>query len=131
MNGCDHLMFSINIHLNYGSWFHLKRAAEKEDVNLNYKTFYYISPQNNKKNIYKANEERNRNIMKCLLEILKRKNCGFFYYFALPIDLDLQVTVIAYYYKKYAVTTLSSIDLCVAQEILVVLQVQELIGPDF
>lgn len=69
--------------------------------------------------------------MKCLLEILKRKNWGFFYYFALPIDLDLQVTVIAYYYKKYAVTILSSIDLCVAQEILVVLQVQELIGPDF
>lgn len=32
---------------------------------------------------------------------------------------------------EYPVTTLSYIDLCIPQEILVVLQVQELIGPDF
>lgn len=83
------------------------------------------------KSIYKANEEKNRNIIKCLPEMLKRKKTGVFYYFALPIDLDLQVTVIARYYKKYPVVTLSYIDLRAAQEILVVLQVQELIGPDF
>lgn len=61
----------------------------------------------------------------------KKKKLGFFCYFAIPIDLDLQVTVIARYCKKYPVTTVSYPDLCVPQEILVVLQVQELIGPDF
>lgn len=61
----------------------------------------------------------------------KRKKMGIFCYFAIPIDLDLQVTVIAHYYKKYPVTTVSYIDLYVPQEILVVLQVKELIGPDF